>query len=112
VEDGDFITELAREVLRGTELDDLQSLFADEIRVSNSPMGCPTEISPVLIPVSPKTWLDWALEHQAAKAAAGRRLSGKRSNIVQPGQLSIWSNLKGGITQTTEITHNQRSGVV
>jgi hypothetical protein len=64
------------------------------MRVSNSPMGCPTEISPVLIPVSPKTWLDWALEHQAAKAAAGRRSSGKRSNIVQPGQLSIWSNLK------------------
>jgi hypothetical protein len=94
VEDGDFITELAREVLRGAELDDLQSLFADEMRVSNSPMGCPTEISPVLIPVSPKTWLDWALEHQAAKAAAGRRSAGKRSNIVQPGQLSIWSNPK------------------
>jgi hypothetical protein len=60
------------------------------MRVSNSPMGCPAEISPVLIPVNPKTWLDWALEHQAAKAAAGRRSSGKRSNFVQPGQLSIW----------------------
>ena len=35
-EEGDFITELAREVLRGAELDDLQSLFADEMRVSNS----------------------------------------------------------------------------
>jgi hypothetical protein len=54
VEEGDFITELAREVLRGAELDDLQSLFADEMRVSNSPMGCPTEISPVLIPVNPR----------------------------------------------------------
>jgi len=94
VEEGDFITELAREVLRGAELDDLQSLFADEMRVSNSPMGCPTEISPVLVPVSPKTWLDWALEHQAAKIAAGRRSGSKRSNNVQPGQLSIWSNLK------------------
>jgi hypothetical protein len=92
VEEADFITELAREVLRGAELDDLQSLFADEMRVSNSPMGCPTETSPVLIPV--KTWLDWALEHQAAKIAAGRRSSGKRSNTVQPGQLSIWSNSK------------------
>jgi SNF2 family DNA or RNA helicase len=65
VEGGDFITELAREVLRGVELDDLQSLFADEMRVCkldegqrHSPMGCPTEIGPVLIPVSPKTWLD------------------------------------------------------
>ena len=94
VEDGDFITELAREVLLGAELDDLQSLFADEMQMSNSPMGCPTETSPVLIPVSPKTWLDWALEHQAANMAAGRRSSGKRSNIVQPSQLSIWSNLK------------------
>ena len=76
VDDEDFVTRLAREVLRGTELDDLQSLFVDEMRVSNSPMGRPTEISPVLIPVSPKSWLDWALEHQAAKAAAGRRSSG------------------------------------
>ena len=42
-DEGDFITELAREVLRGAELDDLQSLFADEMQVSNSPMGCPTE---------------------------------------------------------------------
>jgi hypothetical protein len=69
VEEGDFITELVREVLRGAELDDLQSLFADEIRVTNSPMGCPTEISLVMIPVNPKTWLDWVLEHQAAKIA-------------------------------------------
>jgi hypothetical protein len=53
VEEGDFITELAREVLRGAELDDLQSLFTDEMRVSNSPMGCPTEVSPVLVPVLP-----------------------------------------------------------
>jgi len=30
-DEGDFITELAREVLRGAELDDLQSLFADEM---------------------------------------------------------------------------------
>jgi hypothetical protein len=54
----------------------------------------------VLISVNPKTWLDWALEHLTAKAAAGRRSAGKRSNIVQPGQLSIWSNLK-------EDEHNQ-----
>lgn len=40
-----------QEVLRGAELDDLQSLFAEEMQVTNSPMGCPTEISPVLIPV-------------------------------------------------------------
>jgi len=36
-------------------LDDLQSLFADKMRVSNSPMGYQTEASPVLILVRPKT---------------------------------------------------------
>ncbi|HJW91968.1 MAG TPA: hypothetical protein VJ436_15140, partial [Anaerolineales bacterium] len=62
----------------GAELDDLQSLFAAEMQVCkldagklHSPMGCPTQISPVLIPVSTNTWLDWALEHQAVKVAAG-----------------------------------------
>ena len=52
VEEDDFITELARDVLHGAELDDVQSLFADEMWVSNSPRSCLTEISPVLIPVS------------------------------------------------------------
>jgi SNF2 family DNA or RNA helicase len=48
VEEGDFITELAREVLRGAELDDLQSPFADEMNVPklavsqrHSPTGLP-----------------------------------------------------------------------
>jgi len=61
VEESDFITELARELLRGAELDDLQSLFADEMRVSNSPMGCPTETSPFMVPVLPtsQTWDEW-----------------------------------------------------
>lgn len=94
VEEGDFITELAREVLRGAELNDLQSLFADEMNVSNSLLGCPTEIIPVLIPVRPKTWQEWAYEHQAAKAVARGKSAGKRISPVQPGQLSIWSNLK------------------
>jgi hypothetical protein len=88
VEEGDFITELAREVLRGAELDDLQSLFADEMRVSNSPMGCPTEISPMLIPV--KTWLDWALEHQITKVNTRLRKTRNGRNSVVLGQLPIW----------------------
>jgi len=61
-DEGDFITELAREVLRGEELDDLQSLFTDEMQVSNSPLGCPTEESPVLLPVQPRTWNEWLSE--------------------------------------------------
>jgi hypothetical protein len=91
VEDGDFITELAREVLRGAELDDLQSLFADEMRVSNSPMGCPTEISPVLVPVQSRTWDEWLGERNLSGKLAAIKRSGKRSNVGQPGQLSIWN---------------------
>lgn len=41
VEDGDFMTELAREVLEGAELEDLQSLFADEMQINNSSLGFP-----------------------------------------------------------------------
>jgi hypothetical protein len=93
VEEGDFITELAREVLQGAELDDLQSLFADEMKILNSPMGCPTETSPVLIPVKPKTWQEWVLEHQLTQAAQ-RRSTGKGRAVVQPGQLSIWRSIK------------------
>lgn len=36
--------------------------------------------------------LDWALEHQGAKA--GRRAGGKRGVVTQPGQLSIWQGLE------------------
>ena len=94
MEEGDFITELAREVLRGAELDDLQSLFADEMRGSNSPMGCPTEISLVLIPMSPKTWDEWLSQRDLAGRMPATRRSGKRSNVETPGQLSIWSTVK------------------
>ena len=81
VEEGDFITELAREVLRGAELDDLQSLFADEMRVSNSPMGSPTEISPVLIPVSPEPGMSGsASETSWAKS----QLRGRLENGTAP----------------------------
>jgi hypothetical protein len=43
VEEGDFITELAREVLRGAELDNLQSLFADELRWADT-YGVPESV--------------------------------------------------------------------
>jgi len=47
VEDVDFITELVREVLLGAMLDDLQSLFADEKQISNSPLGCQLQGNPL-----------------------------------------------------------------
>jgi len=90
---GDYIFVLRCSLLQAAELDDLQSLFADEMNISNSPMGCPTEISPILIPVKPKTWQEWVLEHQLTQAAQ-RRSTGKRRAVLQPGQLSIWSNQK------------------
>jgi hypothetical protein len=46
-DEGDFITEQAREVLCGEELDDLQSLFADEIQVSGSITSSPMEETPL-----------------------------------------------------------------
>jgi len=94
VEEGDFITELAREVLRGADLDDLQSLFADEMRVSNSPMGCPTESSPILVPVQPRTWDEWLNQRDLAGKMLASRRSGRRSSLEAPGQLTIWSSMK------------------
>jgi hypothetical protein len=91
-EEGDFISELAREVLRGAELNDLQSLFADEMNISNSPMGCPTEISPLMVPVLPasQTWDEWLRQHSKGGIRPASGKSGKHGNRAFPGQLSIW----------------------
>ncbi len=86
VEEGDFITELAREVLRGAELVHLQSLFADEMRVSHSPMGCPTETSPMLISAQFKTWSEWL----AARNKALPVRNGRRKSAAAQGQLSLF----------------------
>ena len=94
VEDGDFITELAREVLSGAQLDDLRSLFADEMQMSNSPMGCPTETSPVLVLVQPRTWDEWLRLRDLSDKIPALRQSDRRSSPDAPGQLSIWSTMK------------------
>jgi len=89
-EEGDFLTELAREVLQGAELHDLQSLFADETHLSNSTLGCITEPSAPLIPLpSPPAarqmgWLEWAQQRQQATQARRGRTK------AQTGQLSMW----------------------
>lgn len=90
VEEGDFITELVREVLRSAELEDLQSRFANEMNVSNSPMGCLTEVSPVLVPAQPRTWDEWLSQRSLSGRLPSIRRSGKRTT----GQLSIWSTMK------------------
>lgn len=91
-DDGDFLTQLARDVLNGTKLADLQTLFADEMQVSNSPLGSPTETSPLMVPVLPasQTWEEWLRQHSIGgiRPASGR--NGKHGNRAFPGQLSIW----------------------
>lgn len=81
-EDGDILMKLAREALESADLPDLQSLFADEVVVSNSPMGCPTAPSaPLPVPDLPKvvSWADW----MAQKGVAGSRPTANRSRTKQ-----------------------------
>ena len=61
----DFLTQLARDVLNGPKLADLQTLFADEMQVSSSPLGCPMETSLLLVPYLPasQTWEEWLRKH-------------------------------------------------
>jgi len=74
-DEGDILMKLAREALETADLPDLQSLFADEVVVSNSPMGCPTVPSvPLPVPEMPKTvsWSDWMTNKGVAGRVAGR----------------------------------------
>jgi SNF2 family DNA or RNA helicase len=84
-EDGDILMKLAREALESADLPDLQSLFADEVVVSNSPMGCPTAPSvPLPVPDLPKvvSWADWMTQ----KGVAGNQPSANRPRIKQATQ--------------------------
>ncbi|MBI3175198.1 MAG: hypothetical protein HYZ25_15845 [Chloroflexi bacterium] len=63
--DDDILIKLAREALDSADLPDLQSLFADEVVVSNSPLGNPTAPSaPLLVLDLPKvvSWADWMMQ--------------------------------------------------
>lgn len=80
-EDGDILMKLAREALETADLPDLQSLFADEVSVSNSPMGCPTAASAILPPVgTPQvvSWADW-IKQKGAVQNASRRSKSRRA---------------------------------
>jgi len=88
-EDGDILMKLAREALEAADLPDLQSLFADEVMVSNSPMGCPTVPSaPLPVPEMPKTvsWSDWMTN----KGVVGRSASRVRSKQTTQNQVSLF----------------------
>ncbi len=88
-DDGDVLMKLAREALESADLPDLQSLFADEVVVSNSPMGCPTAPSVTLpVPEMPKTvsWSDWMTQRGVAGKSAGR----PRSKQTTQNQVSLF----------------------
>jgi hypothetical protein len=81
-EDGDILMKLAREALESANLPDLQSLFADEVVVSNSPLGCPTVPSALLpVPDLPKviSWADW----MARKGVTGNQPAAHRPRTKQ-----------------------------
>lgn len=88
-EDGDILIKLAREALESADLPDLQSLFADEVVVSNSPMGCPTAPSaPLPVPEIPKTvsWSVWMTN----KGVAGRSSGRSRPKQATQNQVSLF----------------------
>ena len=83
-EEGDFLTQLARDVLEGAKLSDLQTLFADDLQVSHNPMGSLTTPSAVIVP-GPKvmTWDDWVSQ----KTVIVRRT--RRKEVVPEGQMGF-----------------------
>ena len=88
-EDGDILMKLAREALESADLPDLQSLFADEVVVSNSPLGCPTAPSaPLPVPDMPKavSWSDWMTQ----KGVVGRSANRSRSKKMTQNQVSLF----------------------
>jgi uncharacterized methyltransferase DUF6094/helicase-like protein len=82
-DEGDILMKLAREALESADLPDLQSLFAGEVVVSNSPMGCPTAPSvPLLVPEMPKvvSWSDWMTQRGVVGKSANRVRSRQRTH--------------------------------
>ena len=83
-EETDFLTQLARDVLDGAKLPDLQTLFADDMQVSHNPMGSLTTQSAAIVP-GPKvlTWEDWV----GQKTVIVRKT--KRKEVVPEGQMGL-----------------------
>jgi len=82
--DGDILMKLAREALDSASLPDLQSLFAEEVAVSNSQMGCPTIPSaPLPVPELPQvaTWASWMTQKGVARPIS--RSQAKQSTLNQ-----------------------------
>ena len=88
-DDGDILMKLAREALEAADLPDLQALFADEVVVSNSPLGCPTVPSvPLPVPEIPalSSWADW----MSQRGAVVKTVSRPRSKQAANNQISLF----------------------
>jgi superfamily II DNA or RNA helicase len=83
-EESDFLTQLARDVLDGAKLSDLQTLFADDLQVSHNPMGSLTTPSAAMIP-GPKvlTWDEWVTQ----KTVIVRKT--RRKEMIPEGQMGL-----------------------
>jgi len=83
-EEGDFLTQLARDVLEGAKLSDLQTLFADDLQVSHNPMGSLTTPSAAILS-GPKvlTWDEWV----GQKTVIVRK--SRRKEVIPEGQLGF-----------------------
>ena len=73
-EEGDFLTQLARDVLSNNKLTDLTSLFAEGTSVSSNPAGTKTTVmfmEPVTVQIASETnglasmmtWDEWIKQH-------------------------------------------------
>ncbi len=83
-EDGDLLTELAREVLSDADLPDLQAMFADDMLVSHNPMGSLTLASAVIIPETKViTWADWV----SGKIVLNHKE--KKKEVIPEGQMGL-----------------------
>ncbi len=88
-EDGDILMKLAREALESADLPDLQSLFADEVLVSNSPLGSPMAPSvslPVLELPAISSWADWMAQNGVTGKSSGR----SRTKPATQNQISLF----------------------
>jgi hypothetical protein len=88
-DDGDLLMKLAREALDAADLPDLQALFADNVVVSNSPLGSPTATSvPLPVPEIPSisSWSDWMNQRNMAVKATNR----PRAKSVANNQISLF----------------------
>jgi hypothetical protein len=83
-EEGDFLTQLARDVLDGAKLSDLQTLFADDLQVSHNPMGSLTTPSAVIVQGQKVlTWDEWVTK----KTIVMRKT--RRKEVVPEGQMGL-----------------------